>query len=348
VVSAGYAPREAGFESVEGCEQADTQVRMAPDDPASYRLVGWLCGPRNRGVREVDLLVHGATYTHLYWMGLGQFAGLDYVRYASAARQTTFVIDQLGAGASDHPDPDRFTLITAAYVLHQVVTGLRTGQIGAEHLRFQRVIGVGHSMGSRAWQIEAGTWHDTDAVVVLDGLHATNPPFITVLQAHTVQANTLPRFAHLPAGYLTIQMRSLFYDTGLAAPRVISRDEQVADTNAARVDASLGAARDPRYSTAIRVPVLLVTGRTDALECDPVRAGLSCADPAAVIDREGSMFTGAPCLQAYVVDGGHDTNLHPAAPHMFNYINTWIDAVRLLSSGYADPQTRTRTCAVSR
>lgn len=340
---AWVAHQPATVEYADGCERTVTPVRLAPDNPASYRLVGWLCGPR--GVQEVDLLAHDASYTHLYWMGLGQLAGLDYVRYAGAARHTTFVIDQLGTGASDHPDPDQFTLVTAAYVLHQLVAGLRTGQIGSDHRRFPQVVGVGHSMGSWAWQIEAGTWHDTDAVVLLDGLHAANLPFITVLTAHSVRANTQARFAHLPAGYLTIRPRSLFYDSDLAAPHVISRDEQISDTYTAGMNATVAVARDPKYSTAIQVPVLLVTGRTDALECNPQLPGLSCADPAAVIDREAPLFTNSPCLQAYVVDGGHDTNLHPAAPQMFNYINTWIDTIRRQPAGHTDPHTH--TCAIS-
>lgn len=154
-VQASAEPGSTGdtIASRDGCERTTSTVRLTTTDATPYQIAGWMCGPRAPRNGEVQLLAHGFTYNHLYWMGLG-VDRLDYVRAASRQGRTTFVIDQLGAGASDHPDPTQVTSGDLAYVAHQLVGQLRAGQIGSAHIHFQRVIGVGHSMGpaSRSWR----------------------------------------------------------------------------------------------------------------------------------------------------------------------------------------------------
>ncbi|MGI8335332.1 alpha/beta hydrolase [Actinomadura scrupuli] len=319
----------------DGCERTISKVRLTSTDTATYRVAGWLCGPRKPRNGEVQFLVHGFTYNHLYWMGLG-YDRLDYVRAATANGHTTFVIDQLGTGASDHPDPALVTFPVQAYVLHQLVGQLRAGRVGRAHARFDRVVGVGHSMGAGAWIVEAGTYHDVSAVVLADLLHATDVNFVTYLRAHYVTANSESRFAHLPDGYLTVRPRSLFYATSRVDPAVMERDERLgADTGTIGSVTTLAMGRDLTYSKAIKVPVLIVTGRQDALGCNEALPGLSCATASAVLNREAPAFTSAGRLNAYVFDSGHDTNLHRSAPQWFAYANRWIDGVRPAHAGHS-------------
>ncbi len=321
-------PSAAAIAARDGCERTTTQVRLTETDATTYRVAGWLCGPRRPRNHEVQFLVHGFTYDHLYWMGLG-FRRLDYVRAAAARGHTTFVVDRLGAGASDHPNPDAVTFPNEAYVLHQLVSGLRAGAIGHDRTPFRRVVGVGHSMGAGMWNIEAGTYHDVDALILADFLHAADPDFVTYLRAHYIAASTLPAFASLPDGYLTVEPRSIFYDTTRTRPSVIERDEAIGiDTGTRGEAATLAMGRDLTYSQAVTAPVLMVTGRQDALGCNEAKPGLSCATASAVADRERPAYTSAACLDAFVLDSGHDTNLHNAAPEWFARANTWADAVR--------------------
>ncbi|MDN3352299.1 alpha/beta hydrolase [Actinomadura sp. DC4] len=311
----------------DGCERTTTSVRLTAADPGSYRVAGWLCGPRDPRGGEVQFLLPGFSYNHLYWMGLG-IDRLDYIRATTRQGRTTFVIDELGSGASDHPDPDQVTFTNLAYTVHQLVGELRSGGIGRAHTRFRRVIGAGHSMGAGVWMVEAGTYGDVNAVMLADFLHVTDPDFVNELRAHYIAAATQSRFATLPAGYLTVLPRSLFYDTGLVNPSVLQRDEEIGmDTGTTGLTTTLALARDPKYSQAIAVPVLLVTGREDALGCNEVTPGLSCATSQAVLDRELPDYSSAPRVDAFVFDSGHDTNLHNAAPEWFAYANRWLNSV---------------------
>ena len=328
----------------DGCEQTSTLVRLVATSPAISRVAGWLCQPPQPAHPDtVQLLVHGFSYNHWYWLGLG-YPRLDYIRAAASAGYPTFVIDQIGAGFSTHPDPNLVTFPNLAYVLHQLVTDLRTGRIGHPAHRFARVVGVGHSMGAGQWLTEASTYRDVDAVVVADFLHTTDAATVATLRAHNiVVANTEPRFAGLPAGYLTMQPRSVFYDPTLADPQVIARDERIgADTGTVGELATIDAARDPQLSARIRVPVLVVTGRQDTFACNP-GIGLSCATASDVLAREAGDYPTSRCLGAYTLDSGHDTNLHPDAPAWFGYAAWWITTTVAVHHGGA---ATGRACAV--
>jgi pimeloyl-ACP methyl ester carboxylesterase len=190
-----------------------------PTSPVTYRVAGWLCQPRHpTDPRTIQVLVHGFSHNHRYWFGLG-YPRLDHVRAAGRAGYPTFLIDQVGAGISAHPDPALVTFPNLAFVLSQLVADLRAGRVGRSAPRFTHVVGVGHSMGAGQWLTEAGVYHDVDAVVLRDFLHATDPATVNALRAHNiVVANTGPRFADLLDGYLSMQPRSVFYDTALAVP----------------------------------------------------------------------------------------------------------------------------------
>jgi len=320
------------------CERTTSVVHLSPTDPTPYHIAGWLCGPR--GTDRIQLLVNGFSYNDLYFMGLGVFRQLDYVHTVTESGWASLAIDQIGSGASDHPDPNALTFTTEAYVVSQLVAQLRTGHVGRDHRRFHKVVTVGHSMGGGTVLVEAGLYRDAgaqpDAVVVDDFLHATNLDWVTsVLRPHYVAANTLPAFKNLPDGYFTVQPRALFYDTdptshGVADPAVIARDAVVEDVGPAGMQNTLDTARDPRVSEAITVPVLLATGEQDLIGCDPTQPStgpLSCATVQAVANREKRYFPRTRCLGIVVVPGGHDTALHPDAPALFAATNQWIAQV---------------------
>lgn len=319
------APAYADQASADGCERTSPTVRLTPTGPL-YTVAGWLCGPRTGG--EVQFLLHGFTYNHLYWFGLDD-NWLDYVVTANNAGHTTFVIDQLGTGLSSHPaDPENFTFTTSAVVVHQLIGQLRAGQIGANHAAYTRVVGIGHSMGGRTLTIDSGTYHDLDALITIGSTHAGNPAGTAAVTAATVVANTLPQFAGLPNGYLTDTPRTVFYDTSQAQATVIAQDEADKDTGTLGMLTTIGDARNPVYSNAITTPVLVLVGQQDLLSCNESDPSLSCATPAALAARERPYFTAATCFQANVAPGGHSINLHPGGQVLFAYIQWWLNALR--------------------
>jgi pimeloyl-ACP methyl ester carboxylesterase len=124
----------------------------------------------------VQLLVHGATYNRTYWDWPGSNPSHSYVKAAVAAGYATLAVDRLGAGASSHPPSTKVNVANGATALHHVVEMLRTGQLGGA--MFERVVWVGHSLGSvYAWAY-ATRFGDVDAYVLTGMLHGVKASWI--------------------------------------------------------------------------------------------------------------------------------------------------------------------------
>jgi Alpha/beta hydrolase family len=226
--------------SAQGCIERSVPVHLSATDPTVYHITGWLCLSHDplRGVHTVQLLVSGLTYDHTYWDTEYQPDRYSYVRAATRHGYSTFNIDRLGVGKSDHPPADTLTLPAHAYAIGQIIAQLRVGGIGGT--AFTTVVGVGHSIGAGILQDEAGTStvpaHTPDYLILSGHLTATNPSVVTQIGAAlyaTAEDPTLAR-AELPDGYLTTRpgtRRDLFFATGDADPAVLALDEAPKQTS---------------------------------------------------------------------------------------------------------------------
>jgi hypothetical protein len=82
------------------CSIQTLPVRIADPGPADQTMWGQLCYRGASAPATAQLLVHGATYNHLYWnfpYGNGYYS---YVDAATAAGYATFDIDRIGDGNS--------------------------------------------------------------------------------------------------------------------------------------------------------------------------------------------------------------------------------------------------------
>lgn len=131
---------------------------------------GQLCFRGSHEPATVQLLVHGATYNHLYWNFPHGNGCYSYVEGATAAGYATFDIDRVGDGSSSHPPSSQLDTNAGAVALHDAVTALRAGAVDGD--AFQHVIMVGHPLGSAEAWIEAARYHDPDAVIITGALHA--------------------------------------------------------------------------------------------------------------------------------------------------------------------------------
>jgi len=303
------------------CSDHTLAVRIAAPGPADQAMWGQLCYRGSRQPATVQLLVHGATYNHLYWnfpYGDGYYS---YVDAATAAGYATFDVDRIGAGNSSHPPSAALTVDAAAVALHDAVTALRTGAVGGHP--FQRVVIVGHSLGSTEAWIEAGRYHDVAAVIVTGVLHALSTTGLGALEADLYPAASDPKFAGsgLDSGYLTTvpgTRESLFYDPATTNPAVVAADEATKDTTTATELAGgaaiLGEPPADQPSYQISVPVLSVVGEDDSFFCTGVTA-YNCADPASVQAFEAQYYSSAAHLKVVVIpDTGHDLALSTTAP----------------------------------
>lgn len=327
------------------CTTHTLPVNLSATDATTYHVVGQLCqnGDSQRGGRTVELLVSGLTYDHNYWDLGYEPKTYSYVYAATAHGYSTFNIDRLGVGLSDHPPADKLTLQAHAYVVSQIVSQLRVGAVGGT--AFRTVVGVGHSMGAAVLQYEAGTVTDArkvpDYLVLSDYLSQADPAVVAAIGAALYPAEQDPRFvsAGLPAGYLTTRpgtRAQLFFHSGAVDPAVVTVDETVKQTSTLAERTTLGAARDVAVTSAIRVPVLITVGENDGLDCN-VGIGLSCASPATVLTRETAHFSAGACLSTYVVpEAGHATNLHRKAGEAYAFINGWLDRYTISPSSARD------------
>jgi alpha-beta hydrolase superfamily lysophospholipase len=338
------------------CQRHSLTVHLSPTSPTRYQVVGWLCGEGNPRGRPVQLLISGLTYDHRYWDLPYRPDQYSYVQAAVDDHQVVFNLDRIGIGQSDHPPADLVTVPADAYVIHQVVSALRQGAV--EGVRFPRVVGVAHSMGSAILMYEAAQYADVAAVVLTDYLHVSNIAQRDRILASFVPADADPRFAgrRVPAGYVTTSPGAAtrladFYDAADADPTVAKLDDAFAQTATTGELAGLALSRDPAVSMAIRVPVLVVVGQNDSLDCAPA-IGLSCADAAAICQRESGYYPPAARLATFVVpDAGHSINLHYHATRWFAAAAAWIDRLpqgREHGDGHDRrdrPSAATHTCA---
>jgi pimeloyl-ACP methyl ester carboxylesterase len=303
------------------CSDHTLAVRIADPGPADQTMWGQLCYRGNHEPATVQLLVHGATYNHLYWnfpYGNGYYS---YADAATAAGYATFDIDRIGDGNSSHPPSAQLDLNAGAVALHDAVTALRSGSVDGH--AFQHVIMVGHSLGSMEAWIAAARYHDVDAIIVTGALHALTPNAPALVQNDFYPASDDPAFAAtgLDPGYLTTRpgtRESLFYDPATANPAVVAIDEADKGTvTVPELDGLLTTLAEPaaeQPSSQVNVPVLIVAGAEDNVFCAGVTA-YNCTRPASVRAYESQFYAAAPSLRVVTIPGtGHDLALSTTAP----------------------------------
>jgi pimeloyl-ACP methyl ester carboxylesterase len=321
-------------------------------------IAGQLCYPsaQNAIPGAIQVLVSGATYDSSYWDFPYQPARYSYVQAANQAGFATFNFDRIGIGRSSHPASTSVTIQSDAYVIHQLIQGLRAGTIDGS--QYGKVVTVGHSLGSLMAWYEAGTYHDADGVVVSGILHAFYLPgmvnFITTLYPAALDPQFLGKV--IDPGYLTMRpgtRESVFYYPPNTDPQVVSIDEQTKQT--ATISEAQGAylqelPGELRPATGIvcsllpgvcdgpvswavygvtrqiNVPVLDVVGQYDSLFCGGPGAANQCQSASQLQAQESAYYTGVAqrCLKlATLPMAGHDLNLELNAQDWFSLANSW-------------------------
>ncbi|GCE20640.1 alpha/beta hydrolase [Dictyobacter kobayashii] len=325
-----------GPRSAHAATQTDTcqafNVPVTLDDILSTpaTIYGELCNPASGASHTVQLLVPGGTYGHIYWNFPYQPQNYSYVHALTAAGYSTFNIDRIGIGKSSHPPIGLLTVSmnTNAYVVHQIIQALRSGNIGNQP--FDRVLLVGHSLGSVISWIEAGTYHDVDGVIITGLLHHLNATSLAGVVATLYPATLDPRFANQLlnlnyTGYLTTEpgtRGSDFYYVPGADPNVLATDEATKETATPGEFASFATPIVDGISLQINVPVLVVVGQKDALFCGLLAT--DCTSAATIQQAEAPYYSSQAQLQvAAIPEAGHDINLHKTAPSWFAIASAW-------------------------
>ena len=307
------------------CEEVSFSVNLSASDATAYTVVGDLCSRGSIHHKTIQITLHGATYSHLYWDFPFQPETYSYMRRATAAGYAVLNLDRIGIGQSDHPAADGVTIAANGYVVHQIVQALRGGNLvipSFGRVSAERVALVGHSLGSVISMQEAGTYGDVDGVVLTGVSHNVTPALGAILSS-LYPANLDPHFAgrSIPDGYLTSLpgLRNIFYQAPFYDPLVVAIDDQTKETvTVAELNTAVPALS---LSSAIHVPVLVVVGDFDAAFC----TAPSCTASGSLASEPGFYPTDA-CAEAVAIpDTGHDLNLHYSAPLAYTTILSWMD-----------------------
>ena len=237
----------------------------------------------------------------------------SFARYMAARKYAVLAIDQLGAGESSKPAGDTVTLDQTASAIHQVITQLRSGENGVGYA-FERVVTVGHSLGSINAVYEQGTYHDADAVVTTGMGHV--PHAIPVPQ-ELIAALLQFEYFLVPSELRPV----MFYYAPGADPDVIQYDRDNLADFLPRAQLTTGIITAFSFdAAALRVgavngPVLVQLGEFDGLF------------PGSLAGGEAACFTGTSDVTAQSLPGvGHDFNTHFRNHEGWRLMDEWLSS----------------------
>ncbi|WP_447007324.1 alpha/beta hydrolase [Saccharothrix isguenensis] len=315
----GLTPGTAGAAEVT-CEDVRVPVRIGL---AAHSVHGRLCVPR--GATTLQVLVPGGTYNSAYW-DIGHASETrSYRQSMNRAGIATVAVDRLGSGRSSKPLSILLTLSTQAKAVHAVVQSLRP--------RFDRVVLVGHSVGSAVATTEAVRYRDVDGVVITGLTHQINLPGAVPVFTTLAPAALDPRLKGfgLDLGYLTTiagSRHSSFHAPGVPERGALDFDEATKDvvTPTETVSTVLISQLIP-VSRRITVPVMVVMGGGDGNFCGPP-LGADCSSSEALRVSEGRFYAPEARLSTYVVPGyGHSLNFSPNAPGYHRAVAEWTNGI---------------------
>jgi pimeloyl-ACP methyl ester carboxylesterase len=298
-------------------------------DGAPYEVKGHLVAPRSvlsrtrPRRRGVTLYLHGRAFGEFLW-NFKSVRGQNYATAQARAGHASVVIDRIGYGASGHPDGNQSCLGSQADVAHQIVQKLRRGDYSSDvgiAPRFRRVALVGQSTGGQIANIEAYSFGDIDALIIVALSFQTSPRAARVFgEARQIcLGGGEPSGPGGPGGYAYSfgQTRDDFEATifrnatsSVVGATIGRRNRDPCGDILSVISALL---RQPTALPKIKVPVLVICGANDALF---VRGACQ-----AQADR----YTGSRSASlALVPNAGHAPMLERTAPTFRAKISRWL------------------------
>ncbi|HET9074533.1 MAG TPA: alpha/beta hydrolase [Solirubrobacteraceae bacterium] len=309
---------------------SNTSLDSCRTDGHPYTIAGTLLLPAGATPSGVTLYAHGLGYGAYFWH-FTAVPGYDYAGSEAAAGHASVIIDRLGYGASGKPDGNASCLGGQATVLHEIVQELRHGSFAATGLasapHFSRVGLVGHSIGGEIVEIEAYSFHDVNALGVMDFADGDfSPAAYATFGADAAHCLTggQPAGPGGPGGYSPFGATTADYDSVMFAP---ADTDPTVETAANRLR-SLDPCGDITSTLAattlsvgnvhkIDVPVAYVWGQNDALFPGPL--------PWAQLQE--ALYTGSPKVTNFELPGsGHAVTLERTAPLLIRDMDGWLSA----------------------
>src|SRR3954447_6042286 len=313
-------------------QNTNTSRDPCPSDGKSYVVRGHLTGPRaavlGPGPRAVTLYYEGFDSGEWIWR-FRAVPGYDYAAEMAKLGQTSVTVDQVGYGASGHPQGNDTCIGAQADIAHQIIGQLRSGTYRAEGVspvKFNTVVLGAHDVGAAAAEVEAYSYDDIDGLMVFTYQDQGYTPFVLEIAADAgarCAAGGEPAYPGGPGGYVyyahlsdwpTLMPNS---DPDVIAGAIASRlRDPCGLIPSTATTASLnftGATTGTMGLGEIHVPVLLVLGAMD-----PVFTHDG-------FNQQARYFTGSRDVTAVLMPGtGHFEMLDRNAPRFRALVADWL------------------------
>lgn len=296
-------------------------------DGRRYTVQGHLTGPRAklaRRDRRVTLYVHSAGISSAEF----RFPAAGYQDQIEMAElgRITVTIDRVGYGRSPAPLGDATCIGSQADMVHQIVGQLRSGtyRLEAEHgPAFAGVALAGHSFGSLLVELEAISFADADALVLMSFAGESVNAGLLADRLARGESGSCAAGGHEKrpgegGGYAFLWPNTSEWTADMGYdedPAVVAAEGSTRERTPCGEIVSLfpSAARALSGYGSIHAPALLVFGTDDAIFPPP--AGW----------RHRQLFTGSDDVTLVELeDAGHTMMLEPAAPAYRRAVSEWL------------------------
>ena len=253
--------------------------------------------------------------------------GYDYAAEMAKHGHVSLTLDELGYGASGHPQDGNLTCQGAlADIAHQIIQELRSGDYALGHghgLRFSTIVLAGHDVGGQVAEIEAYSYSDIDGLIVMTMSDQGFTPWIlerSVLAANDwCTTSPLQSSAGGETSYVHFvsdqEFRTLlFYH---ADPRVIDAAAALRNVNPCGIMRSVPIAvnSDPTLEKQVKVPVLVVFGNNDTLIW--TRQGE---------EQQQNNFGSSDKTTAFIPNAGHYVMFERSVPILRATVSAWLNS----------------------
>jgi pimeloyl-ACP methyl ester carboxylesterase len=253
----------------------DTSGAVCPTDGANYTVSGHITAARaslsGRAPRTLAVYLTGLDTGEWGWR-LTAVPGYDWPAEIAHQGQSSLTLDMLGYGASGHPNGQNSCYGSQADVVHQVIGELRRGDYrvdGGRPLTFSRIALVGHDVGGAIAEIEAYSYKDIDALVLMTWADQGFTPLLLDRFGRAASACATGGGLAQPGGYFYMErpeeyQPDLFFD---ADPAVIAAVQRLREPNPCGYNTWAFSAITSNLARLgeIHVPVLLTIGAQDTV-----------------------------------------------------------------------------------
>jgi pimeloyl-ACP methyl ester carboxylesterase len=260
-------------------KNTDTSQFSCPSDGGTYEVKGHITGPasalassskkkKKKRPKSATLYLHGLGVGEWLWyFGIPSY---NYALQQAKAGHVSVTVDRLGYGASGRPDGNQNCIGSQADVAHQIVQSLRNGSytVGSgKAVRYKRVALAGHSAAGEISILEAYSYKDVNAVVVVafsySNLAAANIAFGNQRNSCQAGGNPVPGYGFF--GQTGAEFQQTFFHSAVKAVRDQATPLHPPDPCGNNLSLTDAINKQAAGARTIKVPALVICGANDVL-----------------------------------------------------------------------------------